>query len=112
MGLEDLPDDDVILLAHVAFSRDARSFIDQLHSASLSGSVLFRTMGTKPTPLIVSAGKDLLIVEAHGVRRYVGVGVEEEDLNVVSSEWCLFVLHHAERKESLGRRIRAKFNKN
>ena len=63
----DLPTCYLISLAHRALSRDKGGFINQLHATSLSSSVLLCTMGTESTPLIVSASKNLLIVETHCV---------------------------------------------
>lgn len=67
MSLADLPVCHLILLAHLTSPRDTGSFIDQLHATGFSRSVFFGTMGTESTPLVVSAGENLLIIETHGV---------------------------------------------
>lgn len=78
-SLNDLPVCHFIFLAHLAFPRDTRSFINQLHAAGFSRSVFFGTMGTESTPLVVSAGENLLIIETHGI---FGGRKEDEEIGV------------------------------
>jgi len=77
LGLGDLPPSHFILLAHLTLAGDARRFENQFHATGFARPVFLVAMSSESSPLVVSANKDLLVVETHV---YFNVSVGSNDI--------------------------------